>query len=43
LLVGLAESASVTLVGAEFRTAAAFIVLILVLMMKPNGLFGERT
>ncbi len=43
LMVGLAESASVTLVGAEYRTAAAFIVLIVVLMVKPNGLFGERT
>jgi branched-chain amino acid transport system permease protein len=42
LIVGLAESASVTLVGAEYRTAAAFIVLIIVLMVKPNGLFGER-
>jgi branched-chain amino acid transport system permease protein len=43
LIVGVAESVSVTLVGAEYRTAAAFIVLILVLMVKPNGLFGERT
>ncbi len=42
LIVGLAESVSVTLVGAEYRTAAAFVVLILVLMVKPNGLFGER-
>jgi branched-chain amino acid transport system permease protein len=43
LLVGLAESASVTLVGAEYRSAAAFVVLILVLTVKPSGLFGERT
>jgi branched-chain amino acid transport system permease protein len=43
LIVGLAESASVTLVGAEYRSAAAFIVLIVILMLKPNGLFGERT
>jgi branched-chain amino acid transport system permease protein len=42
LMVGLAESASVSLIGAEYRAAAAFIVLILVLMVKPNGLFGER-
>lgn len=42
LMVGLAESASVTLIGAEYRTAAAFIVLIMVLLVKPNGLFGER-
>lgn len=42
LFVGLAESASVTLMGAEYRTAAAFIVLIVILLVKPNGLFGER-
>jgi branched-chain amino acid transport system permease protein len=43
VIVGLAESASVTLVGAEYRSAAAFIVLILILILRPNGLFGERT
>jgi branched-chain amino acid transport system permease protein len=42
LLIGLAESASVTLVGAEYRAAAAFVVLILILLLKPNGLFGEK-
>jgi branched-chain amino acid transport system permease protein len=42
LLVGMAESASVTLLGAEYRTAAAFIVLIVILLVKPNGLFGEK-
>jgi branched-chain amino acid transport system permease protein len=42
-VVGLAESASVTLVGAEYRPAAAFIVLILILTVRPNGLFGEQS
>lgn len=42
LLVGLAESASVTMLGAEYRTAAAFIVLIAILLLKPNGLLGEK-
>jgi len=42
LLVGLAESVSVSLMGAEYRTAAAFIVLIAILLVRPNGLFGER-
>jgi branched-chain amino acid transport system permease protein len=42
LLVGLTESASVTLLGAEYRTVAAFIVLTVILLLKPNGLFGER-
>ena len=40
-IVGLAESASVTLVGAEYRSAAAFVVLIAILMVRPRGLFGE--
>ena len=42
LIVGLAESASVTLVGAEYRSAAAFAVLIAILMVRPKGLFGEQ-
>jgi branched-chain amino acid transport system permease protein len=41
-IVGLAESVSVTVIGAEYRSAAAFIVLILILMLRPNGLFGEK-
>ena len=40
-IVGLAESASVTLVGAEYRSAAAFAVLIAILMVRPRGLLGE--
>jgi branched-chain amino acid transport system permease protein len=42
LIVGLAESASVSLVGAEYRAAAAFVVLIAILMVRPTGLFGEK-
>jgi branched-chain amino acid transport system permease protein len=42
-VVGLAESASVSLIGAEYRASAAFIVLIMILMVKPNGLFGRRS
>ena len=42
LIVGLAESASVSVVGAEYRAAAAFVVLIAILMVRPNGLFGEK-
>ncbi|MEO6625665.1 MAG: branched-chain amino acid ABC transporter permease [Burkholderiaceae bacterium] len=41
-IVGLAESASVSIVGAEYRAAAAFAVLILILLVRPNGLFGEK-
>ncbi len=42
LIVGLAESASVSIVGAEYRAAAAFFVLILILLIRPTGLFGEK-
>jgi branched-chain amino acid transport system permease protein len=42
LIVGLAESLSVPLVGAEYRAASAFAVLILILLIRPTGLFGDR-
>jgi branched-chain amino acid transport system permease protein len=41
-IVGLAESLSVPLVGAEYRAATAFAVLIGILLLRPTGLFGER-
>ena len=41
-IVGLAESISVPLVGAEYRAATAFAVLIGILLVRPTGLFGER-
>lgn len=43
LIVGLAESAAVVWVGAEYRAAAAFAVLILILFLRPTGLFAEKT
>ena len=42
-IVGLAESLSVPLVGAEYRAATAFVVLIAILLVRPTGLFGEGT
>jgi branched-chain amino acid transport system permease protein len=42
LIVGLAESLSVPLVGAEYRAASAFAVLIVILLVRPTGLFGEK-
>lgn len=41
-IVGLAESFSVPLVGAEYRAATAFAVLIAILLLRPAGLSGER-
>ncbi len=43
LIVGLAESAAVGLVGAEYRAAASFFVLISILMLRPTGLFAEKS
>ncbi len=41
LIVGLAEASAVPLVGAEYRAAVAFLVLIAVLLVRPTGLFGS--
>ena len=42
LIVGVAEAAAVPLVGAGYRGAVAFLVLIAVLIVRPTGLFGLR-
>ena len=42
LVVGLAEALSVPLIGAEYRAAVAFLVLLAVLLVRPTGLLGER-
>ncbi|QIN67939.1 High-affinity branched-chain amino acid transport system permease protein LivH (plasmid) [Caballeronia sp. SBC1] len=42
LIIGISESLSVALVGAQYRAAIAFLVLIAVLLIRPNGLFGAR-
>lgn len=41
-IVGLAESFSVPIFGAEYRLATAFLVLIAILLLRPRGLFGEK-
>ncbi len=41
LLVGLAEAAAVPIVGAEYRAAIGFLVLLVVLLVRPQGLFGR--
>jgi branched-chain amino acid transport system permease protein len=43
LIIGLAEAVSGPLIGADYRSAIAFLVLLLVLIVKPRGLFGGRT
>jgi branched-chain amino acid transport system permease protein len=41
LIVGLAEAATVQVIGAEWRAAVAFMILIGVLLLRPAGLFGR--
>jgi branched-chain amino acid transport system permease protein len=41
LIIGLAEAATVQWLGAEWRSAVAFLVLIGVLLLRPMGLFGR--
>src|SRR5690348_4560846 len=41
LIVGLSEAIAVQLIGAEWRAAVAFIILVLVLLTRPQGLFGR--
>jgi branched-chain amino acid transport system permease protein len=42
LIVGLAEAAAVPLIGAQWRAAVAFLLLLGVLLIRPTGLFGRR-
>ncbi|MCW4115225.1 branched-chain amino acid ABC transporter permease [Aurantimonas sp. MSK8Z-1] len=41
LIVGLCESLAVELVGAEWRAAVGFVVLTLVLLLRPQGILGQ--
>lgn len=42
LLIGIAESLTVRYAAAEYRQAVSFLAVILVLMFRPQGLFGEK-
>jgi branched-chain amino acid transport system permease protein len=41
LIVGLAEAMTVQLIGAEWRAAVAFVILVFILLIRPQGLFGR--
>jgi len=43
LIIGLAESLSVPLVGAAYKPAAGFLLMFLVLLCYPRGILGERS
>lgn len=42
LIVGVSESFAAAFIGGSYRDAVAFIILILVLLVKPTGLFGKK-
>jgi branched-chain amino acid transport system permease protein len=42
LLIGVAEGLTVQYLAAEYRQAVAFVVLIAVLLVRPQGILGER-
>ena len=42
LVVGVAEALAVTYLGGAYRDATAFIILFLVLIIRPNGVFGKK-
>jgi branched-chain amino acid transport system permease protein len=41
LIIGLAEAMAVTMVGAQWRAGVSFVILVLVLIVRPQGLFGR--
>lgn len=42
LVVGVSESFAASFLGSSYRDSVAFIILILVLIIKPTGLFGKK-
>ncbi|WP_454754628.1 branched-chain amino acid ABC transporter permease [Cupriavidus necator] len=43
LIIGLAESVSVPLIGAAYKPAVGFLIMFLVLLCYPKGILGERS
>ncbi|MBP7001926.1 branched-chain amino acid ABC transporter permease [Amaricoccus sp.] len=41
LIIGVAEALTVQVVGAEWRAAVAFVILVAILLLRPQGLFGR--
>lgn len=42
LIIGVAEAMAVPLIGADYRAAVAFMILLAMLLVRPSGLFGVR-
>ena len=43
LLIGIVESLGAGYISSEWKNAFSFLVLIIVLLFRPQGLLGERT
>lgn len=43
ILIGIAESLGATYISSQYRDAVAFIVLILVLLIKPTGIMAKKS
>ncbi|WP_137130984.1 branched-chain amino acid ABC transporter permease [Rhizobium sp. FY34] len=43
LIIGLCEAFTVQIIGAEWRSAVSFAILIAVLLVRPRGLFGKAS
>jgi branched-chain amino acid transport system permease protein len=43
LIIGITASVSVVWIPSDFARAAAFLVMIVILLVKPQGLFAGRT
>jgi branched-chain amino acid transport system permease protein len=41
LIVGVAEALAVQTIGAEWRAAVSFVILVAILLLRPQGLFGR--
>ena len=42
LLLGLTESFGIALLGTSYRNLFAFVLLVAILVLRPNGLFASR-
>lgn len=42
IIIGIAESLAVMFLGGSFRSSTAYLILFLVLMLKPSGIFGKN-
>jgi branched-chain amino acid transport system permease protein len=43
LIVGLVEAMGAGYISSEYKDAMAFVMILVVLFFKPNGLFGLRS